>query len=436
MGGHTWMTRGPRVSRRAARLVLATCAMVVVAWGGAGCVPGVDANRQASATGGQERRFSELPAASATPLAGLTAGPLASADPGRPGFDPRGWKTDFSRYAVPLDEIQAAGHPRDGIPPIDRPRFESIQRADEWLKPQEPVIVLELEGVARAYPLQILLWHVIVNDTLGGVPVAVTFCVYCNSPIAFDRRVDGRTLEFSTTGNIRALDLVTYDRQTESWWQQLEGAAIVGELTGARLTVVSARFVAWSEFREAYPAGQVLSRETGFQREYGRNPFPGYDEVSRTPFLRGGGQDAEDPLDGRLPAMEQVVRVRVEGQQVAYPLSRLASARVARERVGGTPLVVFYRPGASPVSDSGKAANGAAGEGAATVFRAELDGQPLTFTWLDGAFVDVESGSRWDHSGRAQQGRHAGRVLTPLPHDVGFWFTTVASDPAVRLWSP
>ena len=220
------------------------------------------------------------------------------------------WKTDFSKHSVPLSEFQSGGPPRDGIPPIDAPKYVSQAEADAWLAPQEPVIAVTLEQpdgsvLARAYPLQIMVWHEIVNDTLGETPVAVTFCPLCYTAIAYDRRLEqvGTVFDFGTTGNLRHSDLVMWDRQTESWWQQFSGDAIVGELTGTHLTFLPAQIVGWQAFKTAYPAGDVLSRETGFDRSYGRNPYPGYDDVDSRPFLFDG------TTDERLPPMERVVGV-------------------------------------------------------------------------------------------------------------------------------
>ncbi|MDP8910621.1 MAG: DUF3179 domain-containing protein, partial [Actinomycetota bacterium] len=183
-----------------------------------------------------------------------------------------GWRTQFSKHSVPFAQIESGGVPKDGIPAIDAPRFVAVSDV-EFLAPDEPVIALEVAGEARAYPIQILIWHEIVNDEIDEVPVAVTFCPLCNTAIVFDRRVEGRTLDFGTTGNLRHSDLVMYDRQTESWWQQFSGEAIVGEYTGTRLRQIPARIVAWREFAAAEPAGRVLSRDSGFSRAYGDNPY-------------------------------------------------------------------------------------------------------------------------------------------------------------------
>src|SRR5262249_46852934 len=142
-----------------------------------------------------------------------TPAPTVAPDVGPVYFSRAGWKTDFSRHSVPLSEISPGGPPRDGSPPPDHPKLESIPQADGWLNPAEPVIALELGGDARAYPLQVLIWHEIANDVVGGIPVTVTFCPLCHTAIAFDRRLDGQVLDFGTTGNLRDSDLLMWDRQ-------------------------------------------------------------------------------------------------------------------------------------------------------------------------------------------------------------------------------
>ncbi len=195
-----------------------------------------------------------------------------------------GWKTDFTKFAVPLSEFESGGPGKDGIPALSDPKLVDAGHAD-YLKAQEPVIELEVGDDARAYPLEILTWHEIVNDDVGGVPVAVTFCPLCNTALVFDRRVEGKTLEFGTTGNLRNSDLVMYDRQTESWWQQFGGEAVVGRYTGTTLRQLPARIVAWREFEREHPDGRVLSRDTGYSRPYGQNPYRGYDEAGSLPIF-------------------------------------------------------------------------------------------------------------------------------------------------------
>jgi hypothetical protein len=263
-----------------------------------------------------------------------------------------GWRTDFGKHSVPLGEISSGGPGKDGIPAIDAPRFVSVSEA-EFLEAREPVVQLELGGEARAYPLQILTWHEIVNDRVGGAPVAVTFCPLCNTTIVFDRRLDGRVLDFGTTGNLRNSDLVMYDRQTESWWQQFGGEAIVGELTGKELRQLPATILAWEDFAREHPEGKVLSRETGFVRSYGENPYAGYDSVDSPPFFEAANQD-----DDCLPPKERVVFIERGEEQVVVPFSALAKEREIGVEVGGEELVVTWRPGTRSALDSGTIASG------------------------------------------------------------------------------
>ena len=263
-----------------------------------------------------------------------------------------GWKTDFGRRAVPLSEFQSGGPGKDGIPAIDRPMFIAVDEVD-FLEPQEPVIALEVKGEVRAYPIQILIWHEIVNDVVGGTSVAVTFCPLCNTAIVFDRRVDGKALTFGTTGNLRNADLVMYDLQTESWWQQFGGRALVGELTGAELDQLPAKVVAWREFEREEPDGKVLSRETGHERDYGKNPYTGYDDIDSPPFVATNNSD-----DKRLAPKERVVFIERAGDAVVIPFSVLSRRKELCVDVGGQRLVVRWRPGVASSLDTGSVAAG------------------------------------------------------------------------------
>ena len=281
-----------------------------------------------------------------------------------------GWKTDFGRHTVPLGEFTSGGPGKDGIPALGRPRFLRAGGAT-YLRPQEPVIALTLAGHARAYPLQILVWHEIVNDTVAGVPVAVTFCPLCNTAIAFDRRVDGRTLSFGTTGNLRNSDLVMYDRQTESWWQQFGGEGVVGRYAGTPLKVLPARIVAWRSFRAEHPDGLVLSRETGYSRPYGENPYAGYDDVSSPPFFPAAHGD-----DRRLPPKERVVFLERDGAAGAIPFSTLAKRREVEVTLAGHRFEVKWQGGVSSALDTSEIAAGRDVGAARVVER----GRPVSFS--------------------------------------------------------
>ncbi|MFQ5875457.1 MAG: DUF3179 domain-containing protein, partial [Dehalococcoidia bacterium] len=192
-----------------------------------------------------------------------------------------------------------------------------VDPAPFWLADNEPVISFELNGDARAYPIQVLIWHEVVNDVVGGVPVVVTFCPLCNTALAFERTLNSTVHDFGTSGMLRFSDLIMYDRQTQTWWQQIGGEAIVGELTGTRLKQLPASIVSWKAFRTSFPGGQVLSRDTGFARDYGRNPYTGYDDVNKPPFLFVG------PEDDRLRPVDRVVTVSIGDEAAAYPFLEL-----------------------------------------------------------------------------------------------------------------
>ncbi|NIR30567.1 MAG: DUF3179 domain-containing protein [Gammaproteobacteria bacterium] len=343
-------------------------------------------------------------------------------------FSTAAWpKTNFDKTLVDLDEIISGGPPKDGIPAIDDPNFVSAEQAGVWLDAREPVIAVTLNGDARAYPLQILIYHEIVNDRIGGVPVSVTFCPLCNACIVFDRRVDQRVLDFGTTGKLRKSDLVMYDRQTESWWQQFSGRAIVGDLAGTELERIPASIVAFESFERAHPDGRVLSRDTGHRRPYGRNPYRGYDSIDDQPFL------FMDPVDPRLPPMERVLNITVDDQHRLYPFSLFAEQPVINDEVGGVPVVVMSRRGTLSVLDDGNIRKSRTVP-SATAYERRLDGRVLTFERRDGSIVDRDTGSEWDLFGNAVAGPLKGRRLTPTQSGLHFAFAWLAFNPDSEIY--
>jgi hypothetical protein len=356
-------------------------------------------------------------------IAGAEDGVLTGDDrPDRLRGATSNWNTNWNKHTIEYDELLSGGPPRDGIPSIDDPTFVEPDDAASWLADNEPVIALEVDGDARAYPLQILTWHEIVNDTIADVPVIVTFCPLCNSAITFDRRVGEQVYEFGTSGLLRNSDLVMYDRTTESLWQQLTGEAIVGDQTGSQLDFVASSIVSFADFRQAYPEGIVLSRDTGFQRDYGRNPYAGYDSMGNSPFLF----DGED--DDRLPAMERVVTVALEGVDVAYPLSLLSEVGAINDTQNGQDLVVLHTAGTSSALGASRIAE-ADDVGATGVFDPNLEGQRLTFLSEDGRIVDEQTGTTWSVLGQAVDGPLAGKSLAPVVHGDHFWFSWAAFKP-------
>jgi hypothetical protein len=346
-----------------------------------------------------------------------------------PGVE-REFSTDFSQRSISFDEVLSGGPPKDGIPSIDDPQFVSVEEADAWLEDNEPVVRIEAGGVAKAYPLQVLTWHEIVNDTVGGVPITVTFCPLCNTAIAFERTVNGQVLDFGTTGRLRFSNLIMYDRQTETWWQQATGEGIVGELTGTQLDFYPAELIAWSDFRQAHPDGKVLSRDTGYDRDYGRNPYAGYDDINSTPFLYEG-----PGTPGQLPAMARVLTVERGGEAVAYPYEVLQEQRVVNDTVDDTEIAVFWEAGTASALDAGNIASGR-DVGTANAYLRELDGQTLTFALQDGQIVDQQTGSVWNARGQAISGELEGQELEPAVAINHFWFSWAAFKPETRIYQP
>jgi hypothetical protein len=303
----------------------------------------------------------------------------------------------------------------------------SFPTANTWLHDREPVIAVQRNGVAKAYPLQILIWHEIVNDTIGDEPIAVTFCPLCNSAIAFQRRLDAQVLDFGTTGRLRHSDLVMWDRQTESWWQQLTGEAIIGTLAGKQLIAVPVSIVSYATFKQTFPDGVVLSRDTGFHREYGHNPYLGYDDMDSSPFLLSG---VPDP---RLRPMERVVAVTLEGMDKAYPYRVLAQQRVVYDTVGAQPIVVLYSTGTASALDAGSMAQ-SRDVGATGVFLPQLDGRAITLVAHGDAFIDTETRSTWNILGKAIAGPLAGRHLPPVVHGDHFAFAWLVFKPQTQIY--
>ena len=343
-------------------------------------------------------------------------------------FSTRGWDTDFSRHTVPYSDILSGGVPRDGIPPIYDPKYVTTEDADTWIEDQEPVVALEVAEDARAYPLQILTWHEIANDIVGEIPVAVTFCPLCNSAIAFDRRLDGVVHTFGVSGFLRNSDLVMWDHETQTWWQQLTGEAIIGSLAGKRLSILPAPIVSYADFKQSHPDGLVLSRETGHSRRYGSNPYSGYDRVDQHPFLFMGS------VDGRLLPKERVAAVTVGGMDLAFPYSVLQEEGAVNHKVGETGIVVFYKSGTVSALDRGLIRE-SRDVGATAVYRSRLNGQRLTFQPSDDGFVDDQTGSRWNILGEAVDGPLEGSRLEPVASADHFWFAWAAFKPDTVIYS-
>ena len=336
------------------------------------------------------------------------------------------WETDWTRTTIVLDELRIgifSSDPRDAIAPIDNPNFESVTAGAEWLTERDPGVLVRYEGGTRFYPLAILTRHEIVNDQLGAVPIAITYCPLCNTGVVFDRRIDGVTHRFGVSGLLRKSDLVMWDDLTGSLWQQITGEGIVGTHAGVQLTIVPSSIVSYGEFAESFPDGETMSRDTGFNRRYGLNPYEFYSSRS-TPF-----GFFNDELDDRFPALERVVGVSIDGDEKAYPFSVISAVGAVNDEVAGTEVVVFWGGDTADALDGSSIADSQS-IGTGVAYSPIVDGATLTFSPAeDSVFVDDQTGSRWSILGTAIEGPLVGKVLEPIVHRNEFWFAWAAFFP-------
>lgn len=361
--------------------------------------------------------------------------PEGGPDP-KQGLDPvvayatESWPTDWANRTVDLSELLLGIgmiDPRDAIPPIDDPIFESLDQAAEWLDSRAPGMLVSIGGDSRFYALSILHRHEIVNDRIGGIPVAVTYCPLCNTALVFDSRVGGEELRFGVSGLLRNSDLVMWDDGTVSLWQQVTGEAIVGAAAGTVLTHIPSAIVSFGEFAAAYPDGRSLSRDNGGGIPYGFNPYEGYSSrAAPYPFFTG-------EVDPRYGALERVVGVTIGGAATAYPFPLLAEVGAVNDSVGGVPITVFWGGDTADALDSRVVREGRA-IGTGIAYLRQVDGRPLTFVKEGEVFRDQETSSTWTLLGEAVSGPLAGSRLEIAIHRNEFWFAWGAFFPEGNVY--
>lgn len=317
------------------------------------------------------------------------------------------------KHIVPLDKIVSGGPPPDGIPSIDNPKFVSIAEADKFLQDADQVVGVNINGDIRAYPLQILVWHEIVNDNVGGTPVAITYCPLCFTNQVFNRTVDGRTVEFGTSGKLYNSNLVMYDRSSNSLWSQALGEGIVGKYAGIKLDRIPFDVAYWREWKQLYPDTKVLSRDTGSTRPYGADPYGDYYTNNDVLFPVSNHDD-------RLGLKEIIVGLENGGQIKAYKLQQIEDTKVINDVINGKSVALFSL---HPFM--------------VRVFDGTLAGQKLDFQYDKNSskIIDKQTGSEWNFDGIATMGPMKGKHLTRLPFDEGFWFEWVAFHPETALYS-
>ena len=317
--------------------------------------------------------------------------------------------TKGEKHIVPLDKIRSGGPPPDGIPSIDEPIFVKVSEAD-FVSDDDLVIGVNYHGEIKAYPLFIMTWHEIVNDYFGDVPVAVTYCPLCFTNQVFERTIDGKAVDFGTSGKLYNSNLVMYDRLTGSYWSQALGLAIKGELTGRELDKIPFDVVQWEDWKTLYPNTLVLTTDTGHTRPYSSDPYSDYFKDPRVLF-------PVDNRDDRIPEKEIILGFENDGIYKAYRLSDVESQKVVNDKIGDKELVIVST---FPYL--------------ARAFDSNIDGKSLEFEVKEDKITDIQTGSVWNIEGVAVSGELKDSKLKRITYDPGFWFEWVAFHPETDLY--
>lgn len=319
---------------------------------------------------------------------------------------------DGTRYTVHPSKIrQGCLGGTDCIPAIDDPSFQPADQAD-WLADEDLIIGITINGEPRAYPLRILTVHEIVNDDVTGRPVAVTYCPLCRSGLVFDRQLNGSTLTFGVSGKLLNANLVMYDRQTETYWSQLTGKAVVGPLVPSDLTILPSTITTWGQWQESHPTTTVLSRDTGIYppSTYGSSPYSGFAESERVGF-------GVDRVDDRLHPKTIVYGVTIGNTSRAYPEDVVTDEDVINDAVAGVPVLI--------VEDQRT--------GGVKVYAREVNGDPIRFELEDGVLRD-EAGGGWTFNGTAVAGPYEGAQLSRLNSHGIYWFAWSEFHPGTAIY--
>lgn len=330
----------------------------------------------------------------------------------RPTFDVV--DTGDVKHVVPLSEIIASGPAKDGMPPIDKPSFESVAAADQYLKDDGLGIDIANGKAHRFYPFQVLAWHVAVNDTIAGKPILVAFCPLCREGAVFRRTLGDRTLQFGTAGQVWNGMTLLYARPDEGVWAAAAGFALTGPDAGAQLEPYPFRVVTWSRWKSAYPDGAVLKRESGSNRDYTLDPYGRYatDQNLLFPVVRS---------DIRHAAKGLVFGAVFGKDAVAYAAKDAAKKEVIDDMLDQRPITIW----------------GNRADSTAVAFRTDRPGGTrLTFQLnTNDQITDRETGSLWYLDGTAVSGPLRGTTLEPVPLFRGFWYCWAGVHPETRLYA-
>ena len=334
--------------------------------------------------------------------------------------------TDGVKHNIPLDEIISGGPPKDGIPPIDNPKFVSVKEAGNFLDDEEPGLGVVIKGEARFYPYQILVWHEITNDTIQGEPVLVTYCPLCATGITFERKISttGEVTTFGTSGKLWQSNLLMYNRtktgeeDKESLWSQVLGEAVVGEFTGTKLRIIISDTIRFGDWKKLHPDTKVLSRDTGSSRPYGTDPYGDYYTSGSIIFPLANQDD-------RLELKDFVLGIEINNKFKAYESQATARAGVINDELANTKILVVHQPETN---------TGVQEAGVVRMFERTLDGQTYSFEIKNNLLFDKETNSQWTFNGEAVSGSLKGSQLKSVSYIPGFWFSWVAVHPETELF--
>lgn len=311
---------------------------------------------------------------------------------------------------VPGDEVYESGVGEDGVPALTSPKYASVLASDAVIADDLPGIDLEINGEHRFYPVQILNWHYVINDTWGGKDIAITYCPLCGTPIVYDRTAGGRTLTFSVTGKVYNNNTILKDNETGSLWVQGLGMAVQGELIGTKLSTIPSAFMSWKDWKDAYPGGSVLSTNTGIARDYTRHPYGGYDTSAGVYFPN----NHQDPNFGS----KWVVYGVTDGTNgVGFADTVLKGYGMVEEKLGDTPIIAVYDFDLEMIR----------------VFSVKNpDGSAMDFSYdfAKRRLTDDATGSVWNSEGVAMSGAMKGQALTEIATIRGYWFCLSSLNPA------
>lgn len=342
------------------------------------------------------------------------------------------WKTDKEKKSVSLNEFRVLMTKDGYFSTIKSPTFISIAESEKKFYDYEPVLFTEINGESKAYPLSILIYHEIVNDVCGGVPILITYCSLCNSGQIYSRKIELKDssylLEFNMAGMIRKSNLIMWDKQTESWWQQNTGQAMVGDFVGSELKEIPTTLISFKNFKENYPSGKVLSPVTGIPINYGTSPYPNYENIENKNLMFYNGS-----IDSRLPPLERVLEIKIGGISKLYPYSICKTEQIIIDSVNLTPIVIFFEKDLVSILDKDLIKESKA-VGSTTSFSPIINGKLLSFKSQGNVFVDIQTGSSWNVFGRCIEGKLKGENLKMIPSRVQFAFSAFLFCPECEIF--